>query len=432
MTRLAHLGRRAMGLTRTQTAKSSAVIFSGSIVAAVMSFVVAFVASRLLGPDDYGRLATANALVVIMVGVTDFGISTALVKFTSERLRDKAQVAAFFQSAFKLELGLAFIMLLALPLTPFWARGLGGPAMELPILMGLIASICLSLGAYANAVLQSYQRFNTMAVVNIAGATLRAGLVVGVALVAGLTLVQALVINVVVAVFGLVVGLLVVPRTGVKASGLAQQQALGQMLHFGKWLVVSYSLNAIISRLDVVMLAHFRPAADVGHYAAALQLASVMPLLISSLTTVLIPKVTALPADQLGSYLRKVLFGAGVAAAGLVPVIVLAKPLILLVFGHEYEAAVLPFQLIMTSFLITLFINPPSLLFYRWNRPKILTYMNVVTSAVLVGLFWVLTPLWGPIGAATALLINVVVAALLFSGLLWREWHRQHLGANHA
>lgn len=390
-----------------------------------MSFVVAFVASRLLGPADYGRLATANALVVIMVGITDFGISTALVKFTSEKLADKAKVAAFFQGAFKLELGLAAVMVLALPFTPLWARGLGGPAMELPILLGLVASIFLSLGAYANAVLQTYQRFKTMAVLNVAGASLRAGLVLVLALMSGLTLFQALMINLVVAVLSLAAGLAVIPRTGMRAPAAAQRQALGQMLHFGKWLVVSYSLNAVISRLDVVMLAHFRPATDVGHYAAALQLASVMPLLISSVTTVLVPKVSALPADQTASYLRKVLFGAGVAAVGLVPVILLARPLILLVFGAEYTAAVLPFQLIMTSFLITLFINPPSLLFYRWNRPKILTYMNVATSALLVGLFLVLTPLWGPVGAAAALVINVAVAGLLFSGLLWREWRRQ-------
>jgi O-antigen/teichoic acid export membrane protein len=395
------------------------------LVAAIMSFVVAFVTSRLLGPDDYGRLATANALVVIMVGVTDFGISTALVKFTSEKLANKAKVAAFFQSAFKLELALAALIVLALPLTPLWAQGLGGKAMELPILLGLVASIFLSLNAYANAVLQTYQRFRTMAILNIAAASLRAGLVVILALMAGLNLFQALLINLVVAAVSLVAGLAVIPKTGVKAPAAAQRQALSQMLHFGKWLVVSYSLNAVISRLDVVMLAHFRPAADVGHYAAALQLASVMPLLISSLTTVLVPKVAALPADQTGSYLRKVLFGAAVAAAGLLPFILLARPLILLVFGPEYDAAVVPFQLIMTSFVITLFINPPSLLFYRWNRPKILTYMNVATSIILVGLFLWLTPLWGPAGAAAALVINVVIAGILFTALLWREWQRQ-------
>ena len=51
------------------------VIFAASLFAAVMAFVVAYFASRHLGPENYGRLAISNAIVVIMVGVTDFGVS---------------------------------------------------------------------------------------------------------------------------------------------------------------------------------------------------------------------------------------------------------------------------------------------------------------------------------------------------------------------
>ena len=247
---------------------------------------------------------------------------------------------------------------------------------------------------------------------------LRAVLFVSLAVTSTLALANALIANLVVAVVTLIVGLIVIPKTGVRASWADQRNALGEMFGFGKWLIVTYALNAVLSRLDLVLLSHFRPALEVGHYAAALQLASFMPLLLSSLTTVLIPKVSVLPDSEVRSYLRKTLFGAAVVGVLLLPIVVLAGPLIDIVFGDKYTSAVLPFQLIMGSFILTLFINPASLLFYKWNKPKILTYMNVITGTTMVLLMWVLTQGFGAVGAASALLINSAFAGCVFTVLL--------------
>ena len=416
--RVRQFGSRITALAATRTARSSLVIFAASLFSAAMAFVVAYLATRVLGPENYGRLATSNAVVVIMVGLTDFGVSTALVRFTSGHLSDKPRVAPYFQGAFRLELVVGLLILATTVFTPQIADFLGGPGMRLPIFIGLVSSFFLSIGAYTNAILQTYQRFKIMASLNAVFSALRAILFVSLVVTSALTLANALVVSLVVAVLALIVGLVVIPKTGIRASWPDQKHALGQMFGFGKWLIVSYSLNAVLSRLDLVLLSHFRPAAEVGHYAAALQLASFMPLLLSSLTTVLIPKVSVLPDSEVRSYLRRTLFGAAVVGVLLAPIILLAGPLIGIVFGGKYTSAVLPFQLIMASFILTLFVNPPSLLFYKWNKPSVLTYMNVTTGSTMVLLMWVLIQGFGAVGAASALLANTAFAGCLFAILL--------------
>jgi len=416
--RVRQLGNRVIALVGTRTARSSLLIFAGSLVSAAMAFVVAYFATRTLGPSDYGRLATSNAVVVIMVGLTDFGVSTALVRFTSGHLAEKSRVAPYFQGAFRLELVVGLLILVATLFTPQIANFLGGPDMRLPIYIGLISSFFLSIGAYTNAILQTYQRFKVMALLNATFSALRAVLFVALVVTSALTLANALIASLVVAVLTLIVGLVVIPKTGIRAPWADQRLALREMYGFGKWLIVSYSLNAVLSRLDIVLLSHFRPAAEVGHYAAALQLASFMPLLLSSLTTVLIPKVSVLPDGEVGAYLRKTLFGAAVVAVVLAPIVLLAGPLIGIVFGDKYVDAVLPFQLIMLSFILTLFINPPSLLFYKWNKPVVLTYMNVTTGTTMVLLMWLLIQAFGATGAASALVINTAFAGCVFTFLL--------------
>ncbi len=405
------------------------VIFAASLFSAAMAFVVAYFATRVLGPEDYGRFATSNAIVVIMVGLTDFGVSTALVRFTSWQLSNKPRVAPYFQGAFRLELAVGLLILVTTLFTPQIADFLGGPDMRLPTYIGLISSFFLSIGAYANAILQTYQRFKLMASLNAVFSALRTVLFISLVMTSALALATALFANLVVAVLTLMVGLIVIPRTGVRASWADQKHALGEMYGFGKWLIVSYSLNAVLSRLDLVLLSHFRPALEVGQYAAALQLASFMPLLMSSLTTVLIPKISVLSDREVRSYLRKTLFGATVVGVLLVPIVLLAGPLIDIVFGGHYANAVLPFQLIMASFILTLFINPPSLLFYKWNKPSILTYMNVTTGSTMVLLMWVLTQGFGAVGAASALLINTAFAGCVFTILL--RYHLRRIEVAH-
>ncbi len=424
MQRVRQLGDKVVGLARTRTGRSSMVIFAASLFSAALAFVVAYFAARTLGPESYGRLATANAIVVVIVGLTDFGVSTALVRFTSEHLNDKPRVAPYFQGALRLQLLVVLVILAIVPFTPRLAEFLGGPEMRLPLYIGLISSLFLSLGTYTNALLQTYQRFKVIASLNAGLSTLRTVLYLSLVLTSALTLLNALVANLVVAVLTLAVGMYLRPRIGVRSSWLEQKLALKEMYRFGKWLVVSYALNAVLSRLDLVMLAHLRPASEVGHYAVALQLAMFMPLLLSSLTTVLVPKVSALPDSEVRSYLRNTLFGAAAVAAVLIPLVLLAGPVIEFVFGDKYAGAVQPFQLIMGSFILTLFINPPTLLFYKWNKPKILTYMNVITATTLVVLMFVLTQRFGAVGAAWALVINAAFSGCVFAVLLRYQLER--------
>ena len=261
---------------------------------------------------------------------------TALVRFTSEHLTHKSRAAPYFQGAFRLELVVGLLILVAALFTPQIAY-FGGPEMRPPIYIGLISSLFLSIAAYANALLQTYGRFKVMASINAVFSALRTLLFLALVVTSAVTLANALLVNLAIAVLILVVGLLIMPKTGVRALVARSETRAGRDVRLRQVADHLVCVNAVLARLDIILVSHFRPAHEVGQYAAALQLAAFMPLLLSSLTTVLIPKVSSLPDNQVGSFLRKSLFGAAVVSVVLVPAVLLAGPIVQLVFGDKYR-----------------------------------------------------------------------------------------------
>jgi O-antigen/teichoic acid export membrane protein len=174
-------------------------------------------------------------------------------------------------------------------------------------------------------------------------------------------------------------------------------------------------------RIDLFLVNFFVNPAAAGLYVIAIQLAEKLWLVSQAVSTVLFPRLSEIRHDpdrllaitQIVSRvtLAITLLGAVVAAA-------IAYVGIGLVFGHRFDAAYLPFVLMLPGIVAGSAVRILSSEISARGRPEINLYMALVVVVVNVALNVVLIPQYGINGAAVATSIayvsNLVLRLLVY------------------
>src|SRR4051794_11373178 len=111
MRKLESLRRTVLGHSATQ---DTAALYLSHLFAAAIGFIVALIVARRLGPVDFGVITAYNAIIDVLMGFTDFGLGTGLIKFTSPLLKtDPRKAATFFRAALYAEIAAGILVLIA-------------------------------------------------------------------------------------------------------------------------------------------------------------------------------------------------------------------------------------------------------------------------------------------------------------------------------
>lgn len=208
-----------------------------------------------------------------------------------------------------------------------------------------------------------------------------------------------------------------------------------RLIDFGKlqiWkhlrpVLLVFSLGAVISiytSLDKVMLGYLTNEAEVGYYAVADRLIKVVVMLVTTLGTVLLPRVSYyLENNKVEEYsrlanfsLRVIFFLCLPAAAGL---FVLAAPLVQLFAGDAFVTAS---PLVQIMGLNVVFVAMSNFMGYQvlypQNKERLLVISVVFGAVTNFILNWFFIPRWHAMGAAMATLIaeaSVTTAQVILS-----------------
>jgi O-antigen/teichoic acid export membrane protein len=207
------------------------------------------------------------------------------------------------------------------------------------------------------------------------------------------------------------------------------------LLSFGSRVHVGALASIVGSRLDLVMLAAFVPAAELGNYAISAIPGSVLTLLPASASLVVYPAVVRMQPSAVPATVARCLamFALITLLAFLVAI---ALPFAIpVLFGPGYQRAV-PIGQILT-FGITIRSNTTLLgvVLRGLSRPLASGLGDIVGLPILTVLLLVMVPTWQGTGAAVALLIaaGVGFVAMLvlcmrtvgITGLdVGRQWRR--------
>lgn len=414
---ISHRVGQVKAIARSKTAFNSSITFGGNFANTFLSLICTIFVSRALGPSDFGILATFNALMATLIGLTDFGLGTTAIKLISKYLEPERRKASVVMNVIvKLELGTGLIValigfLFAGPI----AHVLGGPQYITPVKLAFVSGAFMTAAAYYGTFFAAYGQFVKNALVNFSGAVLRLGFVLLLFTTAKLNLDNALIAYTAVPVMFFFIGLSFIPRDFLfRPSRDEQKVALHEIFHFTKWIFLSFVANSISGRLDVFMLSHFKGSQAVGYYSAAQQLVTVLPMIIGAVSTVLLPQVSRLKTkDEFKGFIKKVAFGASILAFCLLPMVIFGEQIIHLIFGSRYAGSFGAFRILFFGYIIALFTNPMSLVVYALNKPKIFTVINYFQLALTIVLNYIFIQKYGMIGAAWTFLVVTAIGSTL-------------------
>src|SRR5215213_1535159 len=256
------------------------------------SVVAGIIVARWLGAEGVGQLAVINVTVATVVQVGSFGLPSSTTYFISQD-QSHFRAAAINSLVFALSTGIILALVLSVIASsrPEWfgfnsADLIQIAAVSIPFqLLTLIGlNILLAVGKLRqfnllDLLAQSFVLINAVFVSRIIQADLG-------------TLVLW---NTVASIFvSVIIGLALVmsAKTLVQSKWRANIALLRRMILYGLKFHISILASAIIIRADLLVVNHFRGAAEAGFYSVASQFALLLMLLPGVIATLLFPRVT--------------------------------------------------------------------------------------------------------------------------------------------
>jgi glycosyltransferase involved in cell wall biosynthesis/O-antigen/teichoic acid export membrane protein len=294
------------------------------------------VVSRLLGPGEYGELA--SLLAVLMLLSVPVGVVQTVVAKRAASLTDRDEVDRLAAGATRALVPFALLaamgmLALSAPAATFLSAGAGSVALLAPY-----AALSLLLSALLG-VLQGRMRFAALTAVTSVGVLVR--LVVGAGLVwAGLGVAGAVLATVIsqVATLALAAAVVAVPARTWRTARAALDPFRGETAR----TLTAFGAFWVLGEIDILLARHYLGAEQSGFYSSAGLVSRGLLFLASAFTTVALPRFAAArerPAEAYRWLRISVGFVAALVIVGLPALAVLRQPAVELAFGAEFAEA---------------------------------------------------------------------------------------------
>ncbi len=402
--------------------RNIAVLLSGNLVKLAFGFLASALTYRALAPANAGRFAIVMSLVSLFSFVAEFGFRDAAVNYIAGAATPaEAQAIARSFLMAKLVFGTLAAALLA-GLAGWIVNGWYAGAVQ-PGLLRLAALALLTGGLlnYVQTLLEARQTFGPLSLISMAQALLRAGIIGALFLTGRLALWPLVGIEVGLPLALLAVGQRSLPpelRPGLLASFGTH---FGRLWRFSRWIAVAAIASTIFLSLDVVLLGHFRPAAEVGLYGAALAFLAKFEVVQNAVLTSSFPEACAYRAKaDLRAYVFRTLRLTGLMSAGFLLVLPIAALLLTVLYGAAYAGATLPFAILLAGFVVGLNAQPAAFVLYPLERSRYIAAGDVLQLLFFTGLGLWLIPRYGALGAALAVLARQMLGAGLTATFVTR------------
>lgn len=371
-----------------------------------LSFVVAVLLARHLGPTDYGTYSYVMSMVSLFSVAGHMGLSGLV---TRELVRNPQETGLILGTTLVLKLMGMIIGYIGLIIYAYLYEGSESKEFILVAIAGTTLVIsCIGVIDYW---FQSFVQAKYVSIANLISLVISALLKLAFIFI-GLNLTYLIATNVVQAI---VLGLLLVifykmvSKIPLKSWSFSKSKALE--LFSQSWLVFAGSIFAILNlKIDQVMLKWYQGAEQVGIYAVAAQLSEAWYFIPSAIVASFFPKLIQLKKENNDQYLLRLqqLFSALFLIAFSVAVVVSlgGDLLIRTFFGAQYSASS---SVLSVHIWAAIFIFMRAL-FSRWILIENALVFSLITQGfgalinILLNYFWINE--YGVIGAAYATLLS--------------------------
>lgn len=192
-----------------------------------------------------------------------------------------------------------------------------------------------------------------------------------------------------------------------------------ELLVFSAPLMVTATMNMVLSNLDTLMLGYFASTGEVGVYNVAYPLANLLTVGLTAVGFLFMPIVSELHAEGRTDEIARAYHVASkwIALAMLPAFLVLVTfpgVVIGLTFGSEYVAGRLALAVLTVGFFVHAVAGPAGNALVAFGQTRRLMYYNVATAVINATLNLYLIPRYSYLGAAVATTISFVLLNAMF------------------
>jgi enterobacterial common antigen flippase len=185
------------------------------------------------------------------------------------------------------------------------------------------------------------------------------------------------------------------------------RQVLLSIVPYGLSCYAVEILGAISLQIDQAIVISLLNASEMGVYVIALSLSRMLSMFHSSVTTVLLPKATALSKPEVVAMVGKAArVNALLTSLVAIPMLYFGSHIIALLYGQDFMAAVLPMQILLCEVVIGSIVWVLAQAFLAVGKPGVITAFQGLGLLVSVPCMLFLIPRYGIVGAAMSMLIS--------------------------
>lgn len=405
---------------------NSMYLFSTTLIGKIGSLILTIFLARILLPELFGLYSLALSTILIFVAFSDMGIGDTLVRFVSRELgkNNSRKAKAYSDYLIKVKITLMIaVSLILIVFSKFISNNYYHKPLSLALMAGGLYVFFGGIVVILQALLQSHNFFRPILYRETIFQLTRIIVIPILTLMAlRRSLPDASVVAIIIAVLALsfiissVLLYIFYKRKTFrevnyhKKLSLAEKKSTNRFL----WINSATILSGIFfGYIDIVMLGYFVPSEFIGYYQGAFSFinASISLLTFSAALLPIFSRLKKKRADEiLVKTTRAVSLIAGISFIGL---IVLAEPIVLLIFGPEYLNSVNILRILSLLLLSIPITTIYATYFLSTGKPGIVSKAMIISTVMHIALNYVLISslikygaLYAVYGAAIATLIS--------------------------
>jgi len=421
-----------MSVTRT-IAKNTAYNFVITGTDTVFNLFVGILLARFLGPAEYGFYSFLIWFIYFVALFVNLGLGHMVIRFVAEALgrKNEGEVKSLVSIALQFRfLAATLFVIIIIAFAGYWSDIFGYPDRQVIFIILALGIIPQVLNFLIISIFSGFQKYEYGAYLVLATNPLRVlGIIIVVVL--GLGVREVLFASITAWVLGVFIGLFLLRRLIPLDSILVRPRLNPEMKRALKYSMIMMGVMIVtyfmVQRAEILFLGIFHPGEAVGFYTIAFLVSgSTIGLILQVFSTVLIPAISEqvgrgdmdrVRAIYLTSARYLMIIGAPLAIGG----IVLAGPIIRMVYGIEYEPAIPLVQILFIPFAFLAIANSATSVILGVNRPSFVLKVGIGLVILSLGLELWLIPIYGTTGAAIGSSVARIIAPILYIRFASRE-----------
>ncbi len=394
-----------------------------------LAFLASVAIGRLLGVPGFGEYATVMAIVFVASVAAEAGIEATL---TREIARQPSISRSLLVESVRAKVAIGGCIGLVLALPPIAAALAPGPGSVNAIRLSGALLTLNAINASFSAVFRAWGRMDYVLAINLTGQSVQLAGVFAVLLLAP-TVSAVVGWFVAVQLLELLGGVALFRRgeaaatrgdrdtiLAVQAPGTGRKRGALALVARSRHFALAGVLGTLELRVDLFVVQLIRGATSVAAYSVAMRLHEALGLAANALLPALYPALAAARSrsgdeGEARLYTRALGYVLLTASAAAVAGVLLANPMVRLIFGSAYAPAAAPLRVLAVMLVPLLANRATTLRLYAQGREAFANAMDTTDLALRAALGWVLVSAWGAVGAAVADLTAESVVLLVYA-----------------